>query len=73
MVAGAFDHRNVQEGVGRAVGRLHEAEALRRIEPFDHRGDIVMGDLLLIVILIVGHDTATPVPPLAVSRLWFRL
>src|SRR6185437_14742115 len=36
LAAGGFEHGDVQEGVARAVGELDEAEALLRIEPFDH-------------------------------------
>ncbi len=35
--ASAFERRDMQESVGRAIDRRHEAEALRRIEPL-HRG-----------------------------------
>src|SRR5262249_3803688 len=43
--AGAFDRRDVDEGIGLAVIALHEAEALHRVEEFDRAAGLPAGRL----------------------------
>src|SRR5690606_23197864 len=55
VVAGLLHGRNVEKRVGRAVARLHEAEALGSVVPFDDSRYVLLADTHRIVVAAMHH------------------